>query len=100
MNGGVRRRLGIFYRATPAPERENGSLEDLCRAVAAREVDLVRAGAVGLLVEVHEEVLIERVAAVGLAQQPGQPSTELRVELVVPGGEQGVAHVHALPVEG
>jgi len=40
-------------------------LEDLRRAIAAGEVDLVRPGAVGLRVEVDEELDIERVAPVG-----------------------------------
>ena len=36
-------------------------------------MDLVRTRAVGLLVEVDEEVRIQRVAAVGLAIELGQP---------------------------
>ncbi len=42
-------------------------LEDLGRAVATGQMDLVRPRAVGLFVEVDEELGIERVAAVGLA---------------------------------
>src|SRR6201996_417153 len=46
-------------------------LEDLGGAVAAREMDLVRAGTVGLLVEVDEEVRVQCVAAVSLAVESG-----------------------------
>ncbi len=49
-------------------------LEDLGRAVAAGEVDLVRSRSVGLFVEVDEEVGIQGVAAVGLPVELRQPS--------------------------
>ena len=53
-------------------------LEDLGRAVATGQVDLVRSRPVSLLVEVDEEVGVERVAAVALAieRKPGRRAVQ------------------------
>ena len=59
----------------------------------------MRPSAVRLLVEVDEELWIERIAAVVLPAELGQPAPDLRVELVVPGREQRVGEVHAIAVE-
>ena len=48
------------------PVKAHALLEDLGGAVAAGQMDLVRPGAVRLLVEVDEEVLIKRERPVGL----------------------------------
>ena len=82
-------------RAVDAPvERElahaHPLLEDLGRAVASGQMDLMRPRAVRLLVEVDEEIGVKRVAAIRLAFELGQPSLDLGIELVVPAREQRV----------
>src|SRR6202008_1801262 len=74
-------------------------LEDLGRAIAAREVDLMRASSVGLGIEVDEEVRIQGVAAIGLPVELRQPPLQAGIELVVPGRVQRVADIHALAVK-
>src|ERR1700744_2378839 len=76
------------------------SLEDLRRAVSARQADLVWAGAVGLGTEVDEEVLVERVTAVRLAGELRDPALQVGIELVVPARVERVGDVHPLPVQG
>src|SRR5690349_8645508 len=100
---------GKFWSELTPPKRsefpaactscQRGLLEDLCGAIAARHVDLVRPHAVGLLVEVDEEVRVERVAAIGLPVELGEPALDPLIELVVPGREQRVRYVHAIAVE-
>src|SRR5947209_8723236 len=91
--------------AAPPPDTRPGRwrgtplLEDLGGAVPSGQVDLVRAGPVGLLVEVHEEVGVELIGPVGLAVELDQPAFDPGIELVVPGREQGVRDVDPITVE-